>query len=164
MIKTSKSRISTDGVVAVVLSLSLLSPWLLGVVVSKAYVPDNPPGVVQGNSEGGLRYMSGGIGTEERDFMKRQAPRYNLRLSFAVNSGQYLSEGKLVIENQDGKQIMGATTNGPWFYVQLPPGKYTVKAMFEGRAKEIKNLILTGDQPLSRIMHWDLGLGPTNKQ
>jgi hypothetical protein len=35
--------------------------------------------------------MSGGVGMEERDQMKKQANQYDLQLSFAARSGDYVA-------------------------------------------------------------------------
>jgi hypothetical protein len=84
------------------------------------------PGIVK--SEKGAPYMSGGIGVEERNQMRQAAKEYNLGLSFAGKSRGYLTDVGVVITDDKGKQILSAANTGPWFYVQLPPGKYTVKA------------------------------------
>jgi hypothetical protein len=67
--------------------------------------------------------MSGGVGADERDQMKSQANRYDLQLSFADHSGQYLSDVRVAIEDEHGKEIVNTITAGPWFYIDLPAGK-----------------------------------------
>jgi hypothetical protein len=47
------------------------------------------------------------------------------------------------------------TTAGPWLYVELPQGKYDVKASFGDRTKEIKDLEISQGRPVSRLLHWE---------
>jgi hypothetical protein len=52
--------------------------------------------------------------------------------------------------------MVRAITNGPWFYIKLPPGRYTVKATYEDETKQIKNLQLVEGDRVTRLVHWDL--------
>jgi len=86
-----------------------------------------------------LKYMSGGVGIEERDAMKAQAGKgYDLKLEFAVPHGNYLSVVDVKINDQSGKPVITAESNGPWFYADLPKGTYTVVANHEGGQKTQK--------------------------
>jgi hypothetical protein len=70
-------------------------------------------------------------------------------------SGVYLSDVELWIE-KDGREIVHETSNGPWFYIRLPPGKYTVEATYEDQTKQIKNLQVAEGHRVTRLLHWDL--------
>ena len=84
-------------------------------------------------AQGATSYVSGGITIDERDAMKPMAKDYNLRMMFALNVGNYLSDVKVRIMR--GKTTMlDVVTEGPWLYVKLPAGKYVVSAEYEGKS------------------------------
>jgi uncharacterized membrane protein YvbJ len=100
--------------------------------------------------------MSGGIGVEERNQMRQAAKSYNLGLSFAGKSRSYLTDVSVVINDDKGQQVLSSANTGPWFYVQLPPGKYTVKATYNGKVREVKNLRLKKDSGVRQTVYWDI--------
>jgi len=72
--------------------------------------------------------------------MEERGKTYNLKLVFAEKSGAYLANVKLVIADAQGKEIISITTNGPWFYAQLPSANYSIAATFNGQTKKIGSL------------------------
>lgn len=87
-----------------------------------------PPVKAQGN----VSYITGGITVDERDAMKPLAKNYNLRMSFSLNVGNYIADVKVKIMSGK-KTVLDVVTDGPWLYVKLPVGKYTVMAEYEGK-------------------------------
>ena len=114
----------------------------------------DPPGIIVGATEGGLRYMTGGVGADEREVMESLDAPFNLKLVFAGRSGNFLSEVKLSIIDGPGHNVEEAISNGPWFYIKLPPGIYTVVATFNNDTKKIKNLDLSRNERVTRFLHW----------
>lgn len=84
-------------------------------------------------SDKGITYLSGGIGVDERDALRARAIDYNLRLSFAEKTGHYLSDVEVVIRDATGTTVLEAVSQGPWFFVKLPVGRYTVMATAIGK-------------------------------
>ena len=138
-----------------VFSFASLSPWILAGSTSAQTSMEHPPHIIRGVTDHGFAYMTGGIGSGERELMQSWGGDYNLKLAFAEMSGAYLSDVELLIE-KDGREMARATTNGPWFYVNLPPGKYTINATYEDETKQIKDLQLAEGHRLTRLLHWDL--------
>jgi hypothetical protein len=89
--------------------------------------------------------------------MEAWGKAYNVKLSFAEKKGPYLSDVKLTLEAAKEAEIITITTTGPWFYIQLPAGTYTVKAALGGITREIKNLTVPKDKTVQRTLIWDLG-------
>jgi hypothetical protein len=116
----------------------------------------SPLSFVKSQTAEGLPYMTGGISIEERQRMSEQSSGYNLKLIFAENAGIYLADVKVAIKNDHGEQIGDVTSPGPWFFIQLPPGRYYVNATFEGSTKAIRNVPVSKSQQSARIIHWDL--------
>ncbi|MBI4524122.1 MAG: hypothetical protein HY695_09965 [Deltaproteobacteria bacterium] len=136
-------------------SLAVFSLWILAGSISAQTSTENPPTIVRGVTKQGFAYMTGGVGTDEREIMQSWGGDYNLKLTFAEMSGVYLSDVELWIE-KDGREMVHATTNGPWFYIKLPPGRYTIKATYEEERKQIKSLQLSEGHRVTRLLHWDL--------
>jgi hypothetical protein len=112
------------------------------------------PGIVK--SQTGVPFMSGGYGVEERNQMRQAAKAYNLGLSFAGKSRGYLTDVSVVIADDKGQQVLSTANTGPWFYVQLPPGKYTVKATYNGKVREVKNLRVKKESGVRQTVYWDI--------
>ena len=111
-------------------------------------------GIDTEKSPEGTPYMSGGVGQEEREQMIKMAQGYDLKLEFADSRGNYLSDVKVTVDDQQGNEILRTTTAGPWLYADLPQGKYDVKASFGDRTEEIKGLEISQGRPVSRLLHW----------
>lgn len=82
---------------------------------------------------GGVSYMSGGVGEDERAAMRAVASDYNVALVFAdTASGAYLADVAVDIRNASGATMLKAVSEGPWLYARLPVGRYKVSARVGG--------------------------------
>jgi len=113
-------------------------------------------GIVKGETAQGYQFMSGGVGSAERDAIMEEAKPYNLALTFAARSGQYLSDVRVLITDQQSKEIVDTTTAGPLFYAELPGGRYNITASYNGRSEEIKGLLIPNGGQVSRLFHWNV--------
>ncbi|MGA7979294.1 MAG: hypothetical protein WCA32_03605 [Chromatiaceae bacterium] len=78
-------------------------------------------------TDGGIRYVSGGVGESERSERNALSNELNLHPMFATQgSGEYLSAVRVTILNAYKGPVLTAESKGPWFYAQLPPGDYSV--------------------------------------
>jgi hypothetical protein len=75
-------------------------------------------------TESGIPYVSTGVGYDSRINL----PPYSVRLVFATRSGAYLADIDLEITPASGGKPIKIHSQGPWLSVDLPPGKYGVKA------------------------------------
>jgi hypothetical protein len=112
-------------------------------------------GIDAEKSPDGTPFMSGGVSVEERQQLQKMAQGYDLKLAFADRQGDYLSDIKVTVDDAHGKQILSTTTAGPWLYVKLPQGKYDVKASFDDRSEEIKDVDVSQGRLTSKLLHWD---------
>jgi hypothetical protein len=92
---------------------------------------------------GNVRYMTGGIGEEEREAMSAVKNDYNLHIVNSAVNGQYTGDTEIVILDNQGQKLASATA-GPLFYVALPAGTYTVEATVGGETKKQKVTVGTG--------------------
>jgi hypothetical protein len=113
-----------------------------------------PPGILMATSEQGIRYLVGGIGSDERETIANLGTDYNVKLVFAERSGDYVSDVRVVIDDLHGKRLAQVMTNGPWLYVKLPPGRYRVEATYAATPIEIQKLEVSEGKRLVRTLHW----------
>ena len=83
--------------------------------------------------QNGIQFISGGVGTEERDALQAMKGRFNLELTMATPSGKYIGSTMLRIVNPEGKAVLETRTDGPIFMAKLPPGQYTIQAEAGGQ-------------------------------
>ena len=89
-----------------------------------------PATIVAGQTASGYRFLSGGISIGDRTRMHAQRGGYSLWVAtVAKPSGAYLSDVRLrVVSLRDGKTVVDRTMVGPWFFVDLPAGRYDISA------------------------------------
>jgi hypothetical protein len=85
---------------------------------------------------GGVSYVSGGVGTDSIDRLNALAGDFNLKLVFALKSGDYVSDVKVGIADAAGKTLLDITSDGPWLLARLPAGNYQIVATFAGNAEK----------------------------
>ncbi|WP_301101641.1 carboxypeptidase-like regulatory domain-containing protein [Propionivibrio sp.] len=84
---------------------------------------------------GQVAYVSGGVGTESIERLTAQADEFNLKLVFALNSGEFVSGVKVIITDDKGQAVLDAVSEGPWFLARLPVGKYQIVASLADKAE-----------------------------
>lgn len=132
-----KTRTLAHGFVAILLGSALVVP------VAGA----NNDAIVR--TAGGVPYVSGGVGTESIDRLNSLAGDFNLKLVFALKSGDYVSGVKVTIADAAGKTLLDATSEGPWFLSRLPAGNYQIVATFAGKPE--KRAIAVGAEKIRTI-------------
>lgn len=103
----------------------------------------------------GIYYISGGIGLDERERLTSIGKNYSLKLVFAVKSREYLADVRVKILDKSGKKVLDAVSEGPWFYADLPTGKYTVSVSLSGREKQSATNIVKGQTQTTLRFYWD---------
>ena len=104
-----------------VTSLIVVCVWA---TATYAQAPESFP--VQPKHYGSVPYLSGGVGLDEREVLNQTGRDYNLKLSFALTSRNYLGDVAVEIRDSAGRVALEAISEGPWFFAKLPPGRYTV--------------------------------------
>ena len=147
---------------ALLLALMVFDPLRCSVPQTSALAADFPPAIVisRGRTDQGYVYLSGGVGADERLALEERAKGFSLKLVFAATDGSYVADVKLEIADVKSAAIISTTSTGPWFYIQLPPGIYDVKATFAGQSKEVKKLRVSKDIRTHQVFVWDLGGSP----
>jgi hypothetical protein len=88
----------------------------------------------------GVKYLTGGVGLDERAAMEKAAEgHYNLQFVFAEATGPYLANIRVKIQNTHGNTLIDMPSSGPWFFAQLPSGQYKITVTHAGKS-EAQNL------------------------
>jgi hypothetical protein len=110
-----------------------------------AAADDNALPLVQ--HQGGIAYVSGGIGEEQVQAIKSAIPYYSLNLQFLVHrdgKDAFGSDAQVEIHNAAGAAVLSAAADGPYLLVDLPAGRYTVQASTAGHAQRRDVQIVAG--------------------
>ena len=84
-----------------------------------------------------------------------------LSLGFAEVSGAFLGDVALIIEDRSGTELVNTVVDGPWFFAPLPAGSYNVRAAFDDKEKQIKDVRLSEKKVTVMVMYWDLNVPAT---
>ena len=143
----------------VIFILLSMAPLRCGEPTTQAVAAQFPPAIIitEAKTSQGFPYLFGGVGSDEREAIEERAKGYNLKLIFAEKRGAFVSGVTVTIANAKGAEIAALKTEGPWFYIQLPPGDYSIKARFRGEIKQINNLAVPKDKRVQQELIWDLG-------
>lgn len=77
-------------------------------------------------------WISGGIGDEAREAMRKSASAYNVHVVFSARSGAYLAAIPVTVTRRNGQKIHSGVSEGPLLYLKLPPGSYQLAAEIDG--------------------------------
>ena len=97
-------------------------------------VPVTHASDVVAQRSGSIAYISGGVGADSIEKLNAHSKDFNLRLVFAMTSGDYLSDVGVSIKDASGRTLLQTTSDGPWFLIKLPAGNYQIVATFAGTA------------------------------
>lgn len=84
----------------------------------------------------GVQYVSGGIGDEELAQLKMIESEYNVRVMLSSKGGAYVANVRLRVLDGGGKEVLSVADAGPFVYIHLPPGKYTLEGKRNGETKK----------------------------
>jgi hypothetical protein len=107
-----------------------------------------------------VSFYSGGVGIEER----QQLPQlYLLKVVFRSDRGHLLPDADVTMR-AGGKIVFRCRAeNGPWLFVDLPPGAYDIEAVLNGKARSAKGVRLAAGKLRIVVLTWkttevDMGL------
>jgi hypothetical protein len=113
-----------------------------------------PGGLVRIQESQGIRYVSGGVGEGERGELNALSNQFNLLLLFAMQgSGDYLADVQVNIMNERNASVLSVESQGPWFFTQLPPGAYHVKASVLNQTQR-QTVRVTGSRQSRLNFYW----------
>ena len=92
-------------------------------------------GMPQIQQQGGVSFVSGGVGQDESQALRSAASQWPLSLRFTARSGEFLADVHVTIEDAHGTSVLDTTSRGPYMLVKVPPGRYSVHVSHAGISK-----------------------------
>ncbi|AWU99306.1 carboxypeptidase regulatory-like domain-containing protein [Burkholderia sp. JP2-270] len=89
-------------------------------------------GLPAAHQQGDVTFVSGGIGLDESTAFQRNEAKWPLALRFTGKGGEFLADVHVRIVDGKGAEVLKTDTRGPYMLVQVPPGRYTVQASYQG--------------------------------
>ena len=134
--------------------LKLLVPVVLSAALAPALAA-TPQASKDEHAQAAGSHLNGGIGLDARQAMRAERRHYNLHLSFARGrSGEYLSGVKLRVESlgKNQEEVAYFEDCGPWFFIQLRPGGYRLRAEYEGQT--VTRTVQMGAHAVDQVLYW----------
>ena len=94
-------------------------------------------------SRGQISYTSGGVGQDEEQAFKREAPNWPLALQFSGAGGEFIADVHIRIMKRDGAKVLEAVSQGPFMLVRLPAGAYTLHVEYKHQPQQ-KDINISG--------------------
>ncbi|WP_265948213.1 hypothetical protein [Dechloromonas sp. A34] len=113
-------------------SLLAVAAAFLCTSLPAADIDDNAKSNVVSAPQAQIPWMSGGIGDEARDEMRKAATAYNVQVIFSDRQGSYLANIPFAVTGRNGKEVVAGVSEGPLLYIKLPPGSYRLSAQIDG--------------------------------
>jgi hypothetical protein len=120
---------------------------------------------------GGVKFVTGGVGEDERAAMAALRAQFNVRVtSFVPKGGNYLAEVAVTVRDANATEILATTMDGPFLYARLAPGAYVAEAKFREKTLQRKfkvpasgaiELYLPFDDPSAA---WEKGMEPEREK
>ena len=142
------------------------SPMRLTTLVAASVLIAGPAiGATMGNTmsrlppeltQGGITYMSGGIGHDEAAAMREEEPKFPLSLEFvkrAKPADEYLAGVDVTIKDLQGKTDLHTLADGPILLAALPEGRYKVSAELDGKTRT-RDVVIAQRKPEHIVFEW----------
>jgi hypothetical protein len=105
-----------------------------------------------------VEIRTGGVGLDERAAFDAERGRYNLRVAFVENDGDYVASVAVRLSSPDDRTVYyEGRTEGPFLFAGLEPGPYRLEARYEGLV-QVRALNVGADQPQPYLyLRWPQG-------
>ncbi|RZF27907.1 carboxypeptidase regulatory-like domain-containing protein [Paraburkholderia sp. UYCP14C] len=108
-----------------------------GVAVAQTATPQaaseiHSTGMPATQQQGGISFVSGGVGRDESTALRQARRQWPLSLQFTGPGASYVADVQVRIAKAGGATVLDTTSKGPYMLVRLPQGRYTVSATYSG--------------------------------
>ncbi|WP_028007195.1 carboxypeptidase-like regulatory domain-containing protein [Solimonas flava] len=139
---------------------TLVRAWvgaaLLAVMLSSVAAASPAAALPPLQTQGEIRYLSGGIGSDEAAAIQAAREQFALSISLSARSGGrdvYLATVPLTIRDDAGRTLLDVVSDGPYLLVQLPPGRYEIAARYGGETRT-RVVQLVAGRPQRLALSW----------
>jgi hypothetical protein len=119
---------------AIIAASVLAAPSFAQETTSTAESPAGSSSLPPIQSQGQTEFVTGGVGRDESEAIKKEGRAWPLMLEFAQASdgrAEYISDVQVTIKDKSGNTVLDATAEGPYMLIRLAPGKYSLDAIYE---------------------------------
>ena len=111
----------------------------------------------RGTTADGRSFATGGVTADELSDLAAEKSQYELWVTTAAKgSGAFLSDAQVKITDTRKKHVVLDTMMiGPWLFVDLAPGAYTIEATFNGQTQKRTTRVGAGDRHQA-ILYFDV--------
>jgi hypothetical protein len=92
------------------------------------------PSLAVQRSAGGIDYISGGVGDEDRAAMSARQAELPFKVVLSNGGGEYIVASKLTLSTPQG-ELLSVQEAGPIVMMKLAPGQYTLEATWHGKTE-----------------------------
>lgn len=119
--------------------------WIVGVVLGLT-LASVAFAATRGSSAQGRPFVSGGVSFEELQALHTRRDDYSFWVvTAAKRSGAHLADVQLKIVDSDKRTVFEGLLDGPWLFIDLSLGRYSVEATFDGQTQRKVATIHPGD-------------------
>jgi len=107
-------------------------------------------------TQGSVSFLTGGIGHDEALAMKHAESQYPLSMEFVEKAkphDEYLAAVAVTVKDHKGKTALDTISDGPYLLADLPAGKYTVHAIYDGKTLTKDATVVKG-KPQQLVFDW----------
>jgi hypothetical protein len=132
-------------------------------LISQAALAQTPEAPVQPKTENGVRYLCGGVGLDESEYMKSEARSHGLLMTFATTDGSYLAKVHVDIADSRNKPLLSVDCDAPMLLVDLPRNaSYRILAQ-TGGASLSRSASVKGSGGSRLVFVWPMQSGQSEK-
>jgi hypothetical protein len=135
-----------------------LTGILAALSITLALAPSHAA-IVESQHAGGVRSLQGGVGEAEQQQMKAAAAEYSLGLTFASDTGAFLADVAVRVLDAKGRVVFDTTVRNPIVLVDLPSGRYSIEATYQGRTQR-SSVTLAQGKSRAMTLRWRDGDAP----
>jgi hypothetical protein len=127
---------------------------VVGTVVFAMTIYSAEENFLKKGGEGGIAFLSGGVGQHEREILKEMGKGYSLKLIFSNRKGEYLTNVMVTVFDHKDEKILFTVSFGPWLFIDLPAGMYNLEASFQGDRKKVPQIQIEKGVQKVHIIQW----------
>jgi len=117
---------------------------LASLAAAAALAAATPPAqaLTSGQTPAGFDFIVGGIGADELARMAAESTAHSLSLRLATRvTGAYLADVVVQINDSAGQRVFKGRLDAPWLLISLPPGRYSITAVYEGEVERAEVIV-----------------------
>ena len=133
-------------------SVVLFAAGLLGAGAALAAVPQLPAE----HHQGGVAFITGGIGKDEASAFRSAEKRFPLALEFVERVGkrdEFLAAAEVKVSDSRGRTVLSTSADGPFLLAKVPAGRYTV-AVTHGSTTKTRHVVVDAKAGRPIVFEW----------